>query len=217
MPIPGKGILITSMNIAAEHEDEFNLWYDREHLAERVAIDGFLEARRWVADNANPKYFATYSTAAFEDLSSPAYSQALANQTAWSNTNISRFEDMIRVVGRITHSRGQGRGGDLCVVRLRPDEKDRTSLRSKIFDLMDPAMVLGLISMHLIESDPVLSKSLTEPDKPNPGASDWFILVEGTDLQVLDRIASERFSNVGVQMVSKGTYKLMWDLAKSDL
>lgn len=217
MPIPGKGILITSMNIAAEHEDEFNLWYDREHLAERVAIDGFLEARRWVAANANPKYFATYSTAAFEDLSSPAYSQALANQTAWSNTNIARFEDMIRVVGRITHSRGQGRGGDLCVVRLRPGEKDRTSLRSKIFDLMDPAMILGLISMHLIESDPVLSKSLTEPDKPNPGAGDWFILVEGTDLQVLDRIATERFSNVGAQMVSKGTYKLMWDLAKSDL
>ncbi len=31
-------------------------WYDREHLEERVAIPGFLEARRYVAHRASPKY-----------------------------------------------------------------------------------------------------------------------------------------------------------------
>ena len=42
-------MLLTSMDIDAAHEAEFNRWYNREHLEERVAIDGFLEARRYVA------------------------------------------------------------------------------------------------------------------------------------------------------------------------
>ena len=101
-------------------EAEFNRWYDREHLEERVAIDGFLEARRYVAHDGKPKYLSLYSTATFEVLDSPAYRTALANQTAWSKANIARFKNMIRAVARITISRGVGRGAALGIVRLRP-------------------------------------------------------------------------------------------------
>ncbi len=120
MPMAGKGMLLTSMNIDAAHEAEFNRWYDREHLEERVAIDGFLEARRYVAHEGNPKYLSLYSTETFEVLDSPAYRTALANQTAWSKANIARFKNMIRAVARITISRGTGRGAALGIVRLRP-------------------------------------------------------------------------------------------------
>jgi hypothetical protein len=58
MPMAGKGMLLTSMDIDAAHEAEFNRWYDREHLEERVAIDGFLEARRYVAQIGKPKYLS---------------------------------------------------------------------------------------------------------------------------------------------------------------
>ena len=50
MPLAGKGMLITSMDVDPADEQDFNLWYDREHLAERVGIEGFLEARRWIAE-----------------------------------------------------------------------------------------------------------------------------------------------------------------------
>lgn len=216
MPLSGKGMLITSMNIDPKHEDEFNLWYDREHLAERVAIEGFLEARRWVADDADPKYFATYSTAAFSDLSSPAYVQALANQTEWSHVNLARFKDMVRVVGRVTDSQGQGRGAVLGVVRLRPDEQSNL-VREALKTAMVPGHEPHIISMHLIESDPVLSKSLTEPDKPNPGAADWFVLVEGTSKAAVVELMEMRFKTLGIPLISMGTYRLLWDLAKSDL
>src|ERR1700694_5768022 len=103
-------MLLTSMDIGAADEAEFNRWYDREHLEERVAIDGFLEGRRSVAQKSKPKYLSLYSTATFEVLDSPAYRTALANQTAWSKANISRFENMIRAVARITIRRGTGRG-----------------------------------------------------------------------------------------------------------
>ena len=80
MPIAGKGMLLTSMNIEPSEEPEFNRWYDREHLEERVAMPGFLEARRYVAVDGNPKYLSLYSTETFEVLDSPAYRTALANQ-----------------------------------------------------------------------------------------------------------------------------------------
>lgn len=217
MPLAGQGMLITSMDVDSADEAEFNIWYDREHLAERVAIDGFLEARRWIAEQAQPKYFCTYSTAKFEDLSGPAYQRALANQTDWSKKNIGRFRNMVRAVGRITASRGQGRGAALAVVRLRPQPGTQGALRERMRELLDPGMLPGIISLHLIESDPQLSKSLTEPDKPNPGAADWFVLVEGTDPGAVRSLAQQRFADAGAAVVTTGTYRLMWDLARSDL
>ena len=154
MPLAGKGMLLTSMDIDPSDEAEFNRWYDREHLEERVAIPGFLEARRYVAHDGQPKYLSLYSTETFEVLDSPAYRTALANQTAWSKANIARFKNMIRAVARITISRGQGRGAALGIVRLRPVDKDK--LRTALRDQLDPGKLDGIISMHLLESDAVI-------------------------------------------------------------
>ena len=102
MPLAGKGMLLTSMDIDPEHEADFNRWYDREHLEERVAIDGFLEARRYLAHQASPKYLFLYSTVALEVLDSPAYRARLASPTEWSKKTMARFKNMIRAVARIT-------------------------------------------------------------------------------------------------------------------
>jgi hypothetical protein len=215
----GKGMLLTSMNIDAAHEAEFNRWYDREHLEERVAIDGFLEARRYVAHDGNPKYLSLYSTETFEVLDSPAYRTALANQTAWSKANIARFQNMIRAVARITISRGTGRGAALGIVRLRPtdgEDKLRTALREQL----DPAELDGIISMHLIESDPALSKPITDdPSAPNPGARDWFVLIDGTDVGPVSAVMPRFSSNAALKplIISSGVYRLMWDVSNSDI
>src|ERR1700742_1705672 len=161
MPLAGKGMLLTSMDIDAANETDFNRWYDREHLEERVAIEGFIEARRYVPHEARPKYLSLYSTETFEVLDSPAYRTALANQTRWSRENIARFKNMIRAVARITVSRGQGRGAALGIIRLRPTAGSEGKLRGALREQLDPAKLDGIISMHVIESDPLLSKSLT--------------------------------------------------------
>jgi hypothetical protein len=222
MPMAGMGMLMTSMNIDAAHEQEFNRWYDREHLAERVAIGGFLEARRYVAVNAAPKYLGLYSTATFDVLDSDTYRKALANQTAWSLANISRFKNMLRSVARITISRGIGRGAALGLVRIRPPEGDVDGLREAIRAQLDPGMLHDIISMHLMESDPRLSKPLTDDaNAPNPAARDWYVLIDGTDVSAVSQTMTGRFdaaiAAAGAQLISSGTYRLMWDLAKADL
>src|ERR1700749_4327139 len=153
MPLSGKGMLLTSMDIDAADEAEFNRWYDREHLEERVAIQGFFEARRYVAHQASPKYLSLYSTAEFEVLDSPSYRAALANQTEWAKANINRFKNMIRGVARITISRGTGRGAVLGLIRLRPDAAARDALRAVLQDLLDPKDRDGIISIHLLEKE----------------------------------------------------------------
>lgn len=214
MPIAGKGMLLTSMNVDADDEAEFNRWYDREHLEERVAIPGFLEARRYVAHDGNPKYLSLYSTETFEVLDSPAYRTALANQTAWSKANITRFKDMIRGVARITISRGVGRGAVLGIIRLRP-AGDKDKLRAALREQLDPRKHDGIISMHLLENDPALSKPLTD-DPSTAGAGDWFVLIDATDVTAVTA-ALAGFTAFNSQTVSSGVYKLMFDLAKSDL
>ena len=218
MPLAGKGMLLTSMDIDPSHEAEFNRWYDREHLEERVAIEGFLEARRYIAHQGAPKYLSLYSTETFEVLESPAYRTALANQTAWSKANIARFKNMIRAVARITISRGQGRGAALGIIRVRPPAGDEEKLRTALRDALDPAPLDGIISMHLTESDPHLSKPLTDNlAASNPGAGDWFVLIDATDVDAIPAAIAARLGGFKSREISTGIYRLMWDLAKSDL
>jgi hypothetical protein len=221
MPLAGKGMLLTSMDIDPSDEAEFNRWYDREHLEERVAIDGFLEARRYIAHDGRPKYLSLYSTETFDILDSPAYRTALANQTDWSRRNIARFKNMIRAVARITISRGQGRGVALGIVRLRPIAGGEDRLREALRETLDPEKSDGIISMHLIESDPALSRPISDnPSASVPGAGDWFVLIDGTHVNAVpSAIAASLGDSPALKsaVVSSGVYNLMWDLAKSDI
>lgn len=222
MPLAGKGMLLTSMNIDVTDEADFNRWYDREHLEERVAIDGFLEARRYVAHAANPKYLCLYSTATLEVLDSPAYKARLANPTDWSRQAMARFKDMLRVVARITVSKGTGRGAALGVVRLRPTPDNAASWRDALQDRLTPDEQDGIVSIHLLESEPELSGATAElPAARNEGARDWFVLIDGTHVGAVSAVIAERFTGPAAAPfplpISVGTYCLMWDLAKSDI
>jgi hypothetical protein len=220
MPLAGKGMLLTSMDIDPSDEIEFNRWYDREHLEERVAIDGFLEARRYVALNASPKYLCLYSTTTIDVLDSPAYRARLANPTDWSKKTMARFKNMIRAVGRITLSRGQGRGAVLGIVRLRPQAGGEASLRATLTERLDPATLDGIVSMHLIESDPSLSGPTAEI-AAGAASGDWFVLIDGTSAEATAAALASRLTGTlapgQATQISSGIYELMWDLAKSDI
>lgn len=76
----------------AAMEEEFNAWYDTEHLPERLAIPGFRSARRWVAACApgEGKYLATYELDSASVLQSPAYLERFANATPWTRRCLGR-------------------------------------------------------------------------------------------------------------------------------
>jgi len=218
MPLAGKGMLLTSMDIDPADEADFNRWYDREHLEERVAIQGFNEARRYVARVGSPKYLCLYSTETIDVLDSPAYRARLANPTDWSKRSMAQFKNMIRAVARITISRGQGRGAALGIVRLRPQTGQDEALRAELNKRLDPATLDGIISMHLIESDARLSGPTAEIPSASTGSGDWYVLIDGINASAVSSMLA-RFTGAAVpaMQVSSGIYDLMWDLANCDI
>lgn len=67
------GFLLVMMQPPPAMEEEFNAWYDTEHLPERLAVPGFLNARRFVNIDGHPRYLAFYDLERFEVLQSQAY------------------------------------------------------------------------------------------------------------------------------------------------
>jgi len=62
----GMGLLMVWADVPAEKEEDFNRWYNEEHLAELLAIPGVLNAARYEAVMSGPKHLACY------ELESPA-------------------------------------------------------------------------------------------------------------------------------------------------
>lgn len=88
------GLLLTMTEPPPQMEEEFNAWYDTEHLPERLAIPGFVSARRWVAPQAaagSGKYLATYELDNPHVLQTPDYLAHVGEHfTPWSRRCLSR-------------------------------------------------------------------------------------------------------------------------------
>jgi hypothetical protein len=80
----GNGIFLVYTDIDAVHDDEFNAWYNTEHLPDLLRLPGFLDAARYVAVKGGPKYLAVYELATSDTLKSPEFQAYRANPTPWS-------------------------------------------------------------------------------------------------------------------------------------
>lgn len=86
-----KGFLLVMMQCPPTLEDEFNAWYDTEHLPERLAVPGVETALRFVCLDGNPRYLAMYDLARHEVLETPAYLKVAYDQSSpWTRRVTSR-------------------------------------------------------------------------------------------------------------------------------
>ena len=53
-------VLVTSSDVHADAENDFNRWYNEKHLPELLACPGFRAASRYEATNGEPKFLAIY-------------------------------------------------------------------------------------------------------------------------------------------------------------
>ena len=68
-----KGLLLVMMEPPNHMEEEFNDWYDTEHMPERVALPGFGPALRYVCLEGWPRYMAKYDLASLNVLNEAPY------------------------------------------------------------------------------------------------------------------------------------------------
>jgi hypothetical protein len=95
-----KGQLIAAMDFSKVAEDEFNDWYDLEHIPERQRVPGFLKCQRWIG-HEDPKHsVATYDLDSLVVLRSEAY-RAIGgeNLSPWSKRMTARCQRLLRFEG----------------------------------------------------------------------------------------------------------------------
>jgi hypothetical protein len=78
------GLITVWLNVPTEHEDEFNDWYNLEHLRQVVALPGFVRARRYAVEDAPLKYLAWYETADETIEPGADFQGIVAHPTPWS-------------------------------------------------------------------------------------------------------------------------------------
>ncbi len=93
------GLLLVTMEPPPAMEEEFNDWYDHEHIPERIALPGILSATRWVCLQGWPRYLALYDLASAEVMRSPEYTAVAGpNVSPWSHRVLPRTIGRRRVV-----------------------------------------------------------------------------------------------------------------------
>ena len=198
MSLYGKGMLITFSETPPEVEEDFNEWYNREHIDERVWMPGFHRARRYVDANSNAdiKYFATYETDKVEDLADPEYMELLKDQSDWSKKVMSTFTKFDRITASVTIDLSHGFGGACLAARFFPEIKIMAKLRDNLGDNLLPNIVStpGIIGAVLVENNLSVvnegrrAQGMEIPENETP---EWIILIEAQDNKVLSNHAKK--------------------------
>ena len=77
-----KYIFPVRMDVEPEWEEEFNRWYNEEHVPLLTKVPGVLSGRRFEAIEGEPKYLALYELESPQVLESDAW--AKARETRWT-------------------------------------------------------------------------------------------------------------------------------------
>ncbi|MDN5927591.1 MAG: hypothetical protein L0I29_10995 [Hyphomicrobiales bacterium] len=108
------GLLLVTMEPVPSLEEEFNAWYDTEHVPERQAIEGIFTGLRFVCQQGWPRYMALYDLDDISRLDSAAYRACSGeNFSPWSRRMISKALGFTRFQGiqiypgsQVTDARG---------------------------------------------------------------------------------------------------------------
>lgn len=187
MSIAGKGVLAFWHDVAPGGEAEFDQWHLREHIPERVAVPGFLRARRYTTLGEPPRYFYFYETESVDTLKSPAYLARLADPTPWTKRTMPVVRNNKRTACRVVESQGAGLGGVIATLELGPAAGHEAELRAWLTGtaLRAAGEHPSIVATHLLEGDAGVSTAAVSDEKKLLATPDalvrWVVLIEGID------------------------------------
>jgi len=97
-----QGLLAAFMNPPVDDERGFNAWYDEEHVPLRLAVPGFLSARRYkAAEDNGPRYLALYDLESVDVLKTSGYERLAQERSERETDMLRRIPMMDRRVARL--------------------------------------------------------------------------------------------------------------------
>ena len=93
------GLLLVTMEPPPAMSEEFQDWYDTEHVPERLRLPGFRTATRWICRHGWPRYIALYDLDSPAALDTPDYLAVSGDKLSpWSRRVLPRTIGRVRVV-----------------------------------------------------------------------------------------------------------------------
>ena len=194
MSLVGTGAICIWNDITAAARDDFYAWHLQEHFAERLAIPGFLRARRYstMAAGTSPEFFTLYETATPDVTTSPSYLARLNAPSAWTTRLTPAFSNTARAVAKVACSHGVGAGGFIatlrCTFRTGAERKAIVAHLKRPDVLRAFAQKPLITGAHFCLTDAAGSTIQTTESRSRAdltAAPDGVILIEGCDLRAV--------------------------------
>lgn len=209
----------------ARAEAEFNEWYHREHVPERVGMPGWRSGQRYRrVDRGRHRYLAVYEVDSLACFDEPAYRHALDHPTDWTRRMMPAFRNFVRATCRVRLAAGEVAGGYLASVRYTPSEDTREPIArwlggEVLHDLRDRP---GITRVQLWEAD--LDRSLTATSEQSmrvgpDGRAPFAAIVEGTERVPVEAALAASgieagLGERGAADIQLGMYQLMFALTR---
>lgn len=228
MALLGKAVMLLWFDHAPEQIADFDAWYTREHLPERLSIPGFRRGTRWTAVSeamrGSPRYFAVYEVDDIGTLASPAYLERLNNPTPWTTKMMTGFRGMRRGFCKVTASFGLGMGQTGVTIRFKPAAGNESQLRDWLVKEVLPQLHTqpGLTSAHLFESALVPAATNEQSIRGTDAPVDWALLVTGYSRASLESVADNELSKARLEQQAaaepvRGLYRIAYALTDTEI
>jgi hypothetical protein len=210
MPLPGDGFIALWNDVAPSRAD-YDAWHTVEHVPERMTVDGFLRAYRYVlSEGVLPRYFTLYALDNLAALGSEAYLRMIAEPTDWTRSMRPDLRNFIRYVCRTQITRGGGVGGFAAIGLIGFDVAVFAATICERLLEMD-----GVSGVHFGTIDPYAEALRVAVDKGALSLDPYGIIVlEGYEERAL-RSSCEALDRVSIKAWSY--YKLAFEISKADL
>ena len=218
----GQSALAIWMELDRSGEEDFNAWYPRQHLPERLSVPGFLRGRRYAAVGAAPGYFTLYELAEPSVLTSPSYLERLNNPTDWTRRVLPAIRRAVRNgTRRIASSGRDGVERPLLTARLHPAAGRGPAVKSWLVGEAVRALsaLPGVTSCALLEQETGGTSVVTEERRlfggEVLGGPPFIALCELADAGPEGQLR-ESWRAWGTQIAAEATvdlYRLMYGLA----
>jgi len=209
------GMLFVATDIATQDEADFNQWYDREHVEERVRVPGFLSGTRYQALHGGRKYLGLYKTESLASFTSAAYRAAFTQQTPWSVASLDKMRDPLCRVCAVEAVTGQGCGSYLAIVNLTPAQPE--VLKASISHL--GALLAeqpGFVRSSLLSPDAELSSPLPKESRENRHLLPM-LLIESSSAEAGQRLSELACRQLKIPAAEALHYALGWQLTTQEL
>lgn len=158
-------------------------WLTREHVQERVGVDGFLSGRVFRCDaNGRSRFFITYALADTGVLAGPSYLARLNAPTPWSQRIMPILQNFARGGGPVVARAGSGWGGAVAPVRLSLAAcgLDRAEARQALVDRLVALDAVAQVWLMAVDAGATgvqtREKSMRRSDE---GVFDGVLVIEG--------------------------------------